>query len=133
MNGDEISVNSLEHELSYKKVSEEKENIQKTPNHNETSHWNICHVFSILAVSVLFLACITLIPRTNSIFHQSYWYELNFCVSAFMILPTAGFALDIATYSNEASILTFWILFKMYSWLIVLWIVPYLIAYLVWC
>ena len=49
------------------------------------------------------------------------------------MLPTASNAFNTATYFNERSILSFWILSKIYFLNIVSWVVPYLIAYLVWC
>ena len=42
-------------------------------------------------------------------------------------------AYNMATYFNEKTILSFWIMLKMYLLNIVSWVVPYIFAYLIWC
>ena len=138
MDDDKISVISMEYQPSNKNEkgdNEEQIEIRKIDTHkdNETSPWNVCHVFSVLAICIAFLATITLVPRTNSILYQSYWYEFNFCILAFMLLQTATDVFNMATYLKEKSILSFWIMLRIYAVYMVVWSVPYLIAYLVWC
>ena len=99
----------------------------------ETSAWSLCHVFSVLTVCVVFLVPVTLIPRTNSIFYQSHWYEFNFVMMVFILLPAANEVLIMTTYFKEKSLLSIRMLLKMYALLVVTWTVPYLIAYLIWC
>ena len=133
MNEDKISVISIEFQSknnNQREIIEEKQNIQKD---NKTSPWNICHVLSVLVICVLFLVTITIIPRTNSIFYQSHWYEFNFCILGFILLPTATNALNMATYFKEKSLFSIRIMIKIYFMFIVIWAVPYLFAYLVWC
>ena len=93
----------------------------------------MCHFFSVLTVTVVFLAPLTLIPRTNSILYQSYWFELNLAAIPFILVPAASEVLNVATFFEEKTLLSFRMLSKMYSLLVLAWIVPYLIAYLIWC
>ena len=133
MDEDKISVISLRKLSSNEVQTEDKETEEKIVKEDETSLWNICHVISVLSVCVAFIATITLVPRTNSIFYQSYWYEFNFCALVCFILVTANNSINMATYFNEKSLLTFWIMFRMYSIFVLAWAVPYIIAYLIWC
>ena len=50
-----------------------------------------------------------------------------------MLLPTLSNSVNMATYFNEKSILSFWIMLKMYSMFVMALAVPYLICYMVWC
>ena len=133
MEEDKISVISIEcispdeKQIQFKK---DKEKIQKD---SEVSPWNICHVISVLAICVASISVITLVPRTNSIFYQSYWYEFNFCILVLMVLTTTDDVFHIATYLKEESIYSFWMPLKIYSLYMVAWVVPYLTAYFVWC
>ena len=119
-------ITSNENQIQFK---EDKENVQKD---NEVSPLNICHVFSVLAICVTSISVITLVPRTNSIFNPSYWYEFNFCILVLMILLTTADAFNIATFLKEDSIHSFRMPLKIYSLYMTTWVVPYLIAYLVW-
>ena len=133
MDEDKISVISMECISSNEnqiQLKEDKENVQKD---NEVSPLNIFHVFSVLAICVAFTSVITLVPRTNSIFYQSNWYEFNFCILVLMVVTTTTDVFNIATYLKEESIYSFLMPLKIYSLYMVAWVVPYLIAYLVWC
>ena len=107
MDEDKISVISLQKLSSNEVQTEDKETEEKILKDDETSLWNICHVISVLLVCVAFLVPLTMIPRTNSIFYQSYWYGFIFCILAFMLLPTLSNSVNMATYFNEKSILSF--------------------------
>ena len=133
MDEDKISVISVQEISSTEVQIQDNETEKKILKDDEASLWNTCHVVSVLLVCVAFIVPITLIPRTNSIFYQSYWYEFNFCVLVYMLLPTMSNAINMATYFNEKSLLSVWIILKMYLMFILEWAVPYLIAYLVWC
>ena len=133
MDEDKISVISIESVSSKENQTEGKQEKDKIQKDNETSPWNICHVFSVLAMCLLFLAMVTLVPRTNSILYQSHWYEINFCVLFLIIIQTANDAFCIATYLKAKSVFTFWTLLKIFSLYLLAWSVPYFIAYLVWC
>ena len=133
MDEDKISVISIEFQPYNENQRENKEGKQNVQKDNKTSPWNICHVLSVVVLCVLFLMTITIIPRTNSIYYQSNWYEFNFCILCLILLETARNALNMATYSKEKSLLSIWVMIKLYSMLVVIWAVPYLVAYLVWC
>ena len=133
MDDDKISVISIEYVSANKSNKENKIYKEEVQEHNEISPWNICHVFSVLSICVVFLVPITLVPRTNSIFYQSAWYEFNFCISVLMVLTTANNVLNMVTFFKENSLLSFWIMLKIYLSFMVAWLVPYLSAYLVWC
>ena len=133
MDEDKISVISIECISSNENQIKLKEDKERTQKDNDVSPLNICHVLSVLAICVAFTSIITLVPRTNSIFYQSYWYEFNICILVLMILLTTADAFNIATFLKEESIYSFWMPLKIYSLYMVTWVVPYLIAYLVWC
>ena len=126
----ETSITYPSSNAPHKENNRSKEEIQTD---KETSAWSLCHVFSVLTVCVVFLVPVTLIPRTNSIFYQSHWYEFNFVIMVFILLPTANEALTMATYFKEKSFFSFGMLLKMYGFLVMTWTVPYLIAYFIWC
>ena len=125
-----ISIKCLSFEENQREEKQEKDKVRKD---NETSPWNICHMFSIIAICVVFLAMVTLVPRTNSILYQSYWYEFNFCALPLMFLRTASDALSMSVYLNGEQFLSFRTLLKTFSLYLMAWVVPYVIAYLVWC
>ena len=77
MNQDGISVISL-HEISSNEESEENNDTRGNSQcENDSSRWNVLHGFSVLAVCMVFSSPLTLIPRTNSIFYQTHWFEVN--------------------------------------------------------
>ena len=105
MDEDKISVISIEGLSSNKNHKEGSKSKKEIQGDKEISVWNMCHVFSVVAVCVLIFVPVTLIPRTNSIFYQSKWYEFNFVMVWFMILPAAFDLLDVAAYFKEKSFL----------------------------
>ena len=133
MDEDEISVISIECQTTIKDQKEDTESKEEIQDNEDTSAWNICHVFSVLTICVVFLVPFNFIPRANSIFYRSKWYEFNFVMMGFMLLPAANEILNMATFLKQKSFLSFRMLMKMYSFFIVAWTVPYLIAYLIWC
>ena len=133
MDEDKISVISVEDIPSNANQEDESKTEEEIQGDKEISAWNMCHVFSVLTVSVVFLVPVTLIPRTNSIFYQSNWYEFNFVMMGIMPLVASNEHLNIATYFKEKSFLSFRMLLKTYSFFMVTWTIPYVIAYVIWC
>ena len=133
MDEDKISVISIGDISSNEDRKEGSKNKEDFHDDIEPSAWNICHVFSVLAVCVAFSSPFALIPRTNSIFYQSNWYEFNIVMVCFMILPATGDLLNVATYFKEKSFLSFRMIFKTFFLFTMLWTVPYFIAYVIWC
>ena len=130
---DKISVISLKDIVSNDHQADNRRSIQENQNNNEASARNMCHIFSVLTVVAVLLVPVTLIPRKNSIFYPSYWYEIILLQMAFTLLPAINDAINMATYFKENSILSFRMLFKMYLSFSVTWIVPCVIAYFIWC
>ena len=133
MDEDKISVISIEDLSSDENQKERSKSKEEIHGDIEPSAWNMCHVFSVLAVCAVFLSPVCLIPRTNSIIYQSKWYEFNFVIMWSMILAAAGDLLNVATYFKEKSILSFRMFLKTYILFTMTWTVPYIIAYLIWC
>ena len=133
MDEDKISVISIEYRPPSENKRETSKRNEEIHDSKEASAWNICHVFSVLTICVIFAVPVTLIPRTNSIFYQSSWYEFNFVVMGILLLTAANDILNVATYFKEEQFLSFRMLLKMYSLFMVTWTVPYLIAYMIWC
>ena len=133
MEEDQISVISIEHVPQNKNKKERCRIKEEIQGDKEISAWNMCHVFSVLTVSVVFLVPLTLIPRTNSIFYQSKWYEFNFVLMGIMLLIAANEHLNMATYFRAKSFLSFRMLFKTFSFFMVTWTIPYVITYAIWC
>ena len=104
----------------------------KSRNRN-SSYWNLLHVFSILAICAVHLIPLSIIPRTNSIIHQSCWFEFNFVVVFFMVLMTANDLLNLLIYTKENSLLSASVFLRLYSLYSIAWIVPYVGSYWVWC
>ena len=128
MDKDQISIISIGYLPSNENRKERCKMKEEIQGDKGTSAWNMCHVFSVITVCVIFSIPVTLIPRTNSIFYQSNWYEYNFVVMSFMLLPAANDILTVATYFKEKLLLSFGMLLKTYSLYMVAWTVSYLIA-----
>ena len=134
MNGDEISVISLPSTSSNKNDNKEGVEAQRNGQGEKClALWNMGYVFAVLAFCSAFASALTLIPRANSIFYQSHWFEFNLPI-AFLTLLDAGYCvLPMATFFKEKSLLSAHFLLRMYVYLMILWIVPYLVAYVIWC
>ena len=130
---DKISVISIEYVTQNESKIERSRIKEEIQGYKGTSAWNMCHVFSVLSICVIFAVPVTLIPRTNSIFYQSNWYEFNFVMMGVLLLSAANEIINLATYFKEESLLSFRMLLKTYSFHMVAWTVPYLIAYMIWC
>ena len=133
MGKDKISVISIECTSFKENQRGDKEKNDKIPNEDKPSPWNICHIFSVIAICLLFLAPVTLVPRTNSILYQSQWYEIIFCVLPLIVLQTVHDAFLMVTFLKGKSHFSVRNLLKSIVLYFVTWLVPYIIAYLVWC
>ena len=133
MDGEKISVTSVEYLDSNENQNENNRNKEENQVDKETSAWNMCHVFSVLTVCVVFSIPVTLIPRKNSIFYQSSWYEFNFVMAGIVLLDAANDILNIATYFKNKSIRSLRMLLKTYTLYMVTMTIPTFIAYIIWC
>ena len=127
-----ISIISIKTQSSNNELEENQEDKDRTKK-DDISSRNIFHVMSILTVCFVFVSPWTLIPRTNSIIYQSHWFELNAYVMIFIILAVWNAVLNLSTYFKDKSIQSLRICLRMYVFMVSLWIVPYTIAYLIWC
>ena len=134
MDGQEIPVISIAHISSNEKWEKEKKGIQKNvPIKSDVAHLNVCYFVAIFGFCAAFTSSLTLFPRHNSIFYQTKWYEFNIPMAVLLLLDACGGILDIATFFNEKSLLTFRMLLRMYMFCMTLWLVPFLMAYIIWC
>ena len=134
MSEDEISIISLPSTSSNK--NENKEGIDTQRNgmiEKSLAIWNIGYVFAVLAFCSAFASTLTLIPRTNSIFYQSHLFDFNLPVAFIFLLDAANMVLPMATFFREKTLQSIHFFLRMYAYLMILWIVPYLIAYVIWC
>ena len=133
MDEDEISVISVR-EISLNEESEkDKDSVVDRRNGNDTSPFHMLHVFSVVAVCIVVISSVTVIPRTNSVFYQTHWMEINIPIGMVFLARAGNEVLDISIYFKEKSLQSFQMLLRMYFLFITMWIVPYLVAYLTWC
>ena len=133
MNEEKISVISVEYPSSNENHDEKSRIKEEIQCGNEISAWNMCQLFSVLAICVVFLAPLTLIPRSNSIYYQSHWYRFSLCAFVFVFLFAVNDILNMATYFKEKELLSIRMLLKLFSLFTLAWTTPYIIAYLIWC
>ena len=116
MDENKISVISLENQYATEHQGEDSEGKEEIQDHKEKSAWNMCHVFSVLIICFVFLVPLNFIPRTNSIFYPSKWYEFNFVMmGSILLLVAASDILKMATFFKEKSFMSFRMMLRMYS------------------
>ena len=130
---DEISVIPMNETSFNEQCEETKDTKRNNLRENDKSQWGMLHVFSVLAVCIVFSSPLTVIRRTNSIFYQTHWLEFNIVTGIFFVLRAGNQILSMSTWFNERSLYSFRMLLRMYLLYMILWIVPYLIAYFIWC
>ena len=133
MNKEEISVISLPDKSSPTESKERNKIIRKNSEENDVSYWNVSYIFVILVFCTFFASPVSLIPRSNSIFYQSRWFEFNFVYGIYALLPAGTDLLNLTTYFNDKSLQSFGIFLRLYLLWMTLWSVPYLCAYAIWC
>ena len=133
MDSDELSVISMHEITANQELEEAKDTKRMSKSKHDSSPWNIFHVFSVFVACIGFSCSFTLIPRTNSIFYQAHWLEVNIPVGFLMLLDAVRVVLTMAIYFNDDSLKSFQTLVRMYLLNMTTWIVPYLIVYLIWC
>ena len=133
MNVDQISVISLPDATSDTKSENNKNCKRNDAVEKDVSYWNICYLFAVLAFCAVSTSPITLIPRSNSIFYQSHWFEFNLPGGIIMILGATTHFLEMVTFFNEKSLRSIWIFLKMSTFRMMLWIVTCVISYIIWC
>ena len=134
MNENGISIISLSNTSSNEYENKEEKGTQRQGMEDKYSNFcNIGYVLAVLAFCTAFASSLTLIPRSNSIFHQSHWFEINLPMAILLLLDAGNISVPIGIFFKEKSLKSFHFLMRIYFYLIVLWIVPFLVAYIVWC
>ena len=132
MSPDNVTVFSTHFVFSYERSEEIEKDQRNGSREKNVSYWNVLHLFSVLGFCAVFASSLLLIPRSNSIFYQNTWLEFNLPVAALAILTVGIRVLDMATYFNERSLNSFNIFFRIYLLNMTTWIIPYIIAFVVW-
>ena len=101
MNQDKISVISLPEISSNEESEEDKDPKVNNLCKNDTSRWNMLQIFTVLVVCIVFASPQTMIPRTNSIFYQTHWFEFNIVMAGLLLLRAGNDNLNITTYFKE--------------------------------
>lgn len=99
---------------------------------NIASYWNGLLVIAILGVCALFTSPQMLIPRQNTIFYQSNWMEpILFCGFVLVIRIVDGIQ-QLNVYFKEISLLSFKVFLRLYFWMLLGLLFPYIVAYTIW-
>ena len=133
MNEDEISVISLQGIYLPKKYEDSKNRKKQNLVEKDVSYWNVSYLLAILAFCTLFTSLASLIPRSNSIFYQTRWFEFNLAYGIFLGMSAGNHLLNMITFFNEKSLQSLLMFLRLYVFMMIIWIVPYLVAYVIWC
>ena len=93
----------------------------------------ITSVFEIIGLCVLFAMPWTMIKRTNSIIHQSYWMEVTLPVASVYVLASLSVLLDLTIWTEENILKSLGIHCRVYLMNMVTFIVLYIFCYFIWC
>ena len=75
----------------------------------------------------------TIIPRTNSIAHQSYWLEVFCPVCTSFALSAGSVLLDLISWTKERTLISVKIYLKMYLMIVIPCFILYIACYIIWC
>ena len=90
-------------------------------------------IFGIVGLCVLFAMPWTMIKRTNSILHQSYWMEVTLPVISVYVLASLSVLLDLTIWTKENILKSLGIYWRVYLMNVVTFIVLYIFSYFIWC
>ena len=90
------------------------------------------YIIAIIAFCLLFTIPWTTIPRTNSIIYQSYWMEVNLPGTTNFMLVAATDLLNLTIWTNERSLMSISVFFRMFLTYLAIWIFLYISIYFVW-
>ena len=97
------------------------------------SYWNALHIISIIFVSVVISSVWTLIPRENTIFYPDHWYEMLIAyIIGIQLRITANLIMEIVIFLKVKSFLSIRVFFELYFKVILTFVGPYCISYLIW-
>ena len=93
----------------------------------------VFHSISVVAISLLFVAPWTTIPRTNSIIHQSYWLEILIPTTINWMTLAAADLLNLSVWTQERSINSPLVFLKLYCAYSIPSILLYISSDMIWC
>ena len=99
----------------------------------DASYWNILHIFGVLLACLLQTSIVTLIPRQNSVVYPDYWYEgIIVFVLGVHLQATANLIMEAFIFLDEKSVLTSSIFLVVLIELVLSFIIPYCMCYIIW-
>ena len=133
MDEDGISVVSIPNMSSREECEDNRKANAIDSKEKYVSYWNICYVFAVLACCTVFSSTVTLMPRSNSIFYQTHWFEFNLTYGLVSLLLAGSVQLSMIVWFRSKTLQSFWIFLRIYAFELMLWILPYSMAYVIWC
>ena len=120
------------HTLRHHKINhgERKKSIISS---TDASFWNILHIFGVLLACLIQTSIVTLIPRQNSMIYNNHWYEgIIVFVLGVHLQATANLIMEAFIFMNMRSILSISVYLIVLVELILSFVIPYSICYLIW-
>ena len=111
MSVDQISVIEVTEVTESDETKDEQNTRANIPN---SFNWKVFHIFTILGASVLSLSPQLIIPRHNTIFYPSFWYEGIALWGFPMLIVTMRTMLEIFIFTKEKKFVSVIIFVKMY-------------------
>ena len=112
MNANVIFVKSSSESVNNEEEKSERE--INTVERNDVSYWSGTYILLTIFICLLFVAPWTIIPRTNSIIYQSYWYEILIPISFGMISFAGCDHLNLAIWGKEKSLRKIGVFLRLY-------------------
>ena len=131
MNSEEISITTVQN------ISEEEGKTGSINTESNNVLKDVCtaiciSVFGIIAFCALFCIPWTIIPRTNSIIYQTYWMEAMLPMASNILLMAGAYNLNLATYTQEESLMSIGNFLKIYILFVIPYAVYYILSYAIW-
>ena len=129
---DTISIINIDNKYCNKKTpaTEVKENNEFSSKYSTIMPG--LHAIVVIAICLLFAVPWTTIPRTNSIFYQTSWMEINLPVATGWVIVAATDQLNLIVWTKEKSLKSFGVFFRIYFTYLMLWTLQYILSYSVW-
>ena len=115
------------------KIDNGEKKKKDTISSRDASYWNILHIFGVLLACLLQTSIVTLIPRQNSMIYSNYWYEgIIVFVLGVHLQATANLIMEAFIFMGVKSILSISVFLIVFVELILSFVIPYSICYLIW-
>ena len=132
MSTNQISVIDISATTSSNEIEDENDTNVNRQEEDNTVYWRVLHIFTILGACSLSLSIEMLIPRHNTIFYPSYWYELVFVISIPILIAVMRRMAEIYTFTKARETISINILLKMYLLAFVPFLICYMVSYYCW-